>query len=131
MNFAENFSELLVSFNKEGVEYMVVGGYAVNFHGYERTTSDLDVWVKSSSENQKKIYHALIKMGYAKNDVQHILNFDISQRFLFHIEDKPNDVEVFNFISGVKYEEAEPRKILFNYANKLPVYFIGVRDGCK
>ncbi len=41
MNLAENFEGILQAFNQAGVDFMIVGGYAVNFHGYQRNTSDL------------------------------------------------------------------------------------------
>lgn len=54
MTLANNFEEILRALNKQKVEYMIAGGYAVIFHGYGRTTGDLDLWVKPSAENQKK-----------------------------------------------------------------------------
>jgi len=43
---------------------MVVGGYAVNFDGYERNTSDLDIWVKSTPENIYRICSALKQLNF-------------------------------------------------------------------
>ena len=128
MNFEGEFEDVLSVFHKHDVNYMVVGGYAVNFHGYERNTSDLDIWVKSTAENLFKIASALGELGFDEISVKHIGSFDISKPFLFHIGEKPNDIEVFNFVTGVKYEDAEPHKILFNYSSQLPVYFISIRD---
>lgn len=128
MNFAENFEEVLSAFNKHFVDYMVVGGYAVNFHGYERTTSDLDLWVKSTNDNMQKIYSAIIEMKFPAVAAVQILKFDLSKPFLFHIGEKPNDVEVFNHINNVTYEEAELHKIVFNENENLQVWFISLRD---
>jgi hypothetical protein len=128
MNFEEEFKNLLSAFQRHKVNYMVVGGYAVNFHGYERTTSDLDVWVKSTPENLSLIISALRDLGFDEESLNHIHNFDLSKPFLFHIGSKPNDIEVFNFVTGVNYEDAEPHKILFDYSSKMRVYFISIRD---
>ncbi len=46
MTFAENFELVLAALNANSVNYMLVGGFAVNFYGYNRSTSDLDIWVK-------------------------------------------------------------------------------------
>ena len=107
---------------------MVVGGYAVNFHGYERNTNDLDIWVKPSPENLFYIVSALKDMGFDDSSINHIERFDPEKPFLFHIGTKPEDIEVFNFVTGVKYEEAEPHKILFNYSSEIPIYFISIND---
>ena len=55
MNWAGNFEEVLFVFSQEKVEFMLAGGYAVNYHGYNRSTSDLDVWVKPTEENKSKM----------------------------------------------------------------------------
>ena len=59
MQFANNFNEILLAFSNAGVDFMVVGGYAVNFHGYVRTTSDLDIWINPVESNKIKITKAL------------------------------------------------------------------------
>ncbi len=128
MNFENEFEEVLAAFYEYKVSYMLVGGYAVNFHGYERNTSDLDIWVKSTHENLDKIAAALNKLGFDKSSIDHIRKFDLTKPFLFHIGNEPHDIEVFNFVTGVKYEEAEPHKILFNYSSEMPIYFISIND---
>ena len=128
INLGNDFSEVLMAFNDAGVNYMLVGGYAVNFHGYERNTSDLDIWVKPDTENLNKICSALTVLGFDNDAVNHVSRFNCAEPFLFHIGSKPNDVEVFNFVTGVKYDDAEPHQIDFMYADGLTVHFISVRD---
>jgi hypothetical protein len=48
-----------LAFSNAGVDFMVVGGYAVNFHGYVRATSDLDIWINPVESNKIKITKAL------------------------------------------------------------------------
>lgn len=48
---AQDFREFLQLLDSKEVEYMIVGGYAVAFHGYPRATADLDLWVAINSEN--------------------------------------------------------------------------------
>ena len=128
MTFDNDFEEVLAKFYEHNVNYMLVGGYAVNFYGYERNTSDLDIWVKPTDENLICISKALNELGFENDAVEHIKKFDVTKPFLFHIGAKPNDIEVFNFVTGVEYEDAEPHKILFNYSTTLPIYFISIRD---
>lgn len=128
MNLNKDFEDVLAAFYQYKVSYMVVGGYAVNFHGYERNTSDLDIWVKPTTENFACIIEALKQMGFEESSLNHLKGFEPTKPFLFHIGSEPNDVEVFNFVTGVKYEDAEPHKILFSYTAAMPIYFISIRD---
>jgi len=59
----DDFSEFLRFLNEKGVEYLIVGGYAVNFHGYSRTTDDMDVWVAIRPDNADRIVAALRAFG--------------------------------------------------------------------
>ena len=47
----QDFSEFLRLLNSHHVEYLLIGGFAVGFHGYPRATSDIDIWVGRSPEN--------------------------------------------------------------------------------
>jgi hypothetical protein len=58
-----NFADFLKSLNVRGVEYVVVGGYAVGFHGFVRATGDLDVFVGRSPENAEKLVGAFRDFG--------------------------------------------------------------------
>src|SRR5258707_14184055 len=58
------FKRLLSALSSRKVEYLVVGGYAVIFHGYVRTTGDLDIWVALNLENTAKVEAAIRSMGY-------------------------------------------------------------------
>ncbi len=60
------FLELL---EKYTVHYMVVGGYAVQFHGVDRPTTDLDLWVHDSAENITNLKSAVAGFGYPQPDV--------------------------------------------------------------
>ena len=60
-----DLSEFLRLLSSHGVEYLLVGGYAVGLHGYPRTTGDMDVWVNPAPENASKLVNALVDFGYA------------------------------------------------------------------
>lgn len=49
----EDFIEFITTLNACSVEYILVGGYAVIYHGYNRTTGDLDIWVNPTSANYR------------------------------------------------------------------------------
>ncbi|PKR81347.1 hypothetical protein CW751_04635 [Brumimicrobium salinarum] len=64
----EDWSNNILQFyelaQKEKVEMVMVGGGAVNFHGYKRHSADVDFWIKTSSENLKKLVKVFNQMGY-------------------------------------------------------------------
>ena len=51
----EDFTDFIQTLNACNVEYILVGGYAVIYHGYNRTTGDLDIWVNPTSANYRKL----------------------------------------------------------------------------
>jgi hypothetical protein len=53
-----DFAEMLSALCPEGVEFLVVGGYAVIAHGYARYTGDIDIWVRPSAENAGRVWRA-------------------------------------------------------------------------
>ena len=55
MQLPPEFSEFLRLLNANGVEYLLIGGYAVGYYGYPRYTGDIDIWVKASSENGDRV----------------------------------------------------------------------------
>lgn len=63
MSVNSDFSDLLSEFNGADVRYLVVGGYAVFFHGQPRYTKDLDVWVEPSAANATRVMQALRRFG--------------------------------------------------------------------
>ena len=61
--------ELLLFFScaqKNKLRYMIIGGYAVNYYGYNRNTDDLDIWMKPANENKLAFIQTLLCMNYLK-----------------------------------------------------------------
>ena len=54
---------MLKCLNKAGVDYILVGGWAVNMYGYIRATVDLDIWILADAANAKKVYAAVAEFG--------------------------------------------------------------------
>ena len=61
----KSLCELLASFNSNHVEYIVVGGHAVAFHGHPRFTDDIDSYVRATEDNGSRIVQALHDFGFA------------------------------------------------------------------
>ena len=65
----DDFVDFLNALKECSVEYILVGGYAVIYHGYNRTTGDLDVWVNPTKENYRKLILAFNKFGLSLFDM--------------------------------------------------------------
>ena len=61
--FNKDFKEFFESLNNNQVRYLVVGGYAVAFHGHPRYTKDIDIWVERSRENSRALVSAIEQFG--------------------------------------------------------------------
>jgi predicted nucleotidyltransferase len=76
MTRVEFYLNVIEAFNQNKVEYMVIGGQAVNYHGYLRSTMDMDIWVDTHEKNLKYLLAAFLHLGYSKesseNAIAHI-----------------------------------------------------------
>lgn len=62
-SLADDFRDFLVALADEGVEFVLVGGYALAWYGHARATDDLDVFVRPTPANGEKIFRALAAFG--------------------------------------------------------------------
>jgi len=128
MNLAENFEEILLAFNKVKLDYLIVGGYAVIFHGYGRTTGDLDIWVNPTVENQNKLNRAFKILEMPTELVTHIDGLDFTKPFAVKLGEAPIQVDVFNAITGVSYNKAVKNSIKYKISKNLESMFIHLHE---
>ncbi|OOP55618.1 MAG: hypothetical protein AYP45_13790 [Candidatus Brocadia carolinensis] len=60
----KDFKEFFTLLNANGVEYLLIGGYAVGYHGYPRATNDIDIWIAMNQENAGKLMKVLKEFGF-------------------------------------------------------------------
>jgi hypothetical protein len=125
MNFTyDRHKRILIEFLKENVDFILVGGYAVIFHGYIRTTGDMDIWLKPDNENKNKVLEIFKRMGNNPDDIKKLSEMDFTGIVSFHIGVPPDRIDFMTTISGIKFNEAyERRKFL-----KLKGYNIPILD---
>lgn len=70
MALNQDFKEFIESLNDNNVKYLIIGGYAVAFHGHPRYTKDLDVWLWINQENATNMVKALDQFGFASLGLQ-------------------------------------------------------------
>ena len=104
MALSKDLSEFVESLNSNGVEFLIVGAYAVAFHGLPRLTGDIDFLVRPTRENVKKFRNALDDFGFDSVD------FDQDQMIkpdmMLSLGNFPNRIDVLTAITGVAFEDA-------------------------
>jgi hypothetical protein len=101
LQLPDDFKEFLKLFDSNGVEYLLIGGYAVNVHGHVRTTNDLDIWVNISPENATRIERALRQFGFGTEGLSSGLF--LSPHSMVRMGVPPIRIEVLTTISGVEF----------------------------
>jgi predicted nucleotidyltransferase len=104
-----DFKEFLKLLNSVKVRYLVLGGYAVNFHGYHRTTGDLDVWIAVDPPNAEAVSQALQKFGFRASTVTPATFLEEGKVFRFGR--RPVRIELLTNPSGISFEECYQRRI--------------------
>ena len=120
-----DFREFLQSLNDSGVRYLVVGGYAVAFHGHPRYTKDLDVWIEMTSENAGRVVAALERFGFASLGLKPEDFLDANQ--VVQLGYPPCRIDLLSGLEGVDFEASYRNKVRATI-DKVAVDFIGLDD---
>lgn len=105
MELPQDFRDMLVELADAGAAFAVVGGYAVAFHGHPRATKDLDILVRASPDNAKRVYAALAAFG-APLDAFEIGEADFSNYDgVLQIGVAPVRIDILNRIAAVDFDE--------------------------
>lgn len=106
IELADDFRDLLIELSDAEADFMIVGGYAVAFHGHPRATKDLDVLVRPTDLNAKRVYRALASYG-APLDTFEVTEGDFAEYGgVLQIGLPPRRIDILNRVSGVTFDEA-------------------------
>ncbi|MFO1457802.1 MAG: hypothetical protein U1G08_00220 [Verrucomicrobiota bacterium] len=107
---SDDFREFLTCLNEAGVEYLLVGGHAVAYHGYFRPTQDLDVWIAVSKENAGRLVNAIRTFF---GDSLHGLSPEwfLDGQNVTRFGAVPNLIEILPKISGGDFKRAFARRV--------------------
>ncbi len=125
MTIQPDFEELLRLLEKHEADYMIVGGYAVAFHGYPRFTKDIDIYFDLAQENVCRVRRALCEFGFQERDLSDELLKNPQNVISFGVV--PVRVDFVSEIDGVAYEVARKHRVRGRYG-KVEVNFIGRLD---
>ena len=119
----KHFQEFIELLEKHGVRYLVVGGYAVGFHGFPRYTGDLDVFIAISEANAEKLIQVFGEFGFSELGLS-VQDF-LEEEIVVEIGREPIKIQVLTGIDGVSFEESYSGKEYHQFSNELKVAFIG------
>lgn len=128
MILAQDFEDFIKLLNKHKVAYMVVGGYALAFHGKPRHTGDLDIWINISEGNAAKMLKVLKDfgmdaLGFEKEDF-------LRPGYITQIGYPPLRIDILNNIDGLEFDEAVKNMQQMD-ADDLTINYIGLQDFLK
>jgi len=128
MNIHPDFEELLRLLEEREIEYMIVGGYAVAYHGHPRFTKDIDLFFRLTEANVLRLRQALVAFGFREEDLPLDAFTTVGNVLTFGTV--PTRVDLLNQIDGVTYDEACPNVVRGKYGD-VDVTFIGLTDLVK
>lgn len=106
----EEHKWILKKLIESDIQFLVIGGYAVNFHGYNRPTGDLDIWLSPDNETKNKLLNLLKAEEFTDESVDYVKQFDFTKPALFYLGQIPLRVDFLTFISGVNFNMAFEKK---------------------
>lgn len=105
-----DFKEFLKLLKEHDVRYLLIGGYAVGYHGYPRATEDMDIWVAIHPDNAKKLVSAIKEFGFDDPELKPDLFLQSPK--IVRMGYPPMRLEITNYISGVEFDECYRTRIV-------------------
>lgn len=115
MIFTQDMKDLIVIMERHQVDYVLVGGFAVNFYGYIRTTQDVDILVNPSFKNARKMVNALDEFGFGRDGVP--TEYFETEGTAIHMGVEPNRIDLLTNLRGISNKEIFQRKERVKFDN--------------
>ena len=110
ISLPDDFKEFLKLLNEHGVEYLLIGGYAVGYYGYPRATNDLDIWIAVHPQNAERLVTVLQAFGFPTSDL--FLNIFLNEEDIIRMGVPPMRIEIIPSISGVDFDTCYAERIV-------------------
>ena len=124
----QDYKDLLSAFRSHGVEYLIVGGFAVIYHSQPRFTKDMDLFIKADSDNANATFAALSEFGAPLEGIAPADFTDPNSFFRFGYD--PNGFDILPAIPGVDFDAAWERRVetIIDTSTGLSANFISADD---
>jgi len=106
---SHDFKEFLKLLNAHQVEYLLIGGYAVGYHGYPRATADMDIWIALHPANAERIVAVLKEFGFDLPELSPELFLKEWQ--IIRLGVPPVRIELATTVSGVNFNECYAERL--------------------
>ncbi len=121
----KDFKEFIELLNVHKVEYLVIGGYAVNYHGYPRYTKDIDFWIWLTKENIDRLLQAINAFGFGSLGLQ--ADDLMNPNNVIQLGYEPYRIDLLTDVTGVDFGECYLRKATV-IVDQIQVNFLGLED---
>ena len=125
MTLDPDFEDFIKLLNQHEVDYMIIGGYAMAFHGKPRYTGDLDIWIDISESNAQKMLLVIEDFGFVS------LNFDkedfLRENLINQLGYPPLRIDILTSIDGINFRDAYPQKQVI-LIEDFTANYIGLND---
>ncbi len=121
----KNFREFIGLLNAHEVKYLIIGGYAVNFHGYPRFTKDIDFWVWLNRDNIHHVLNAIRAFGFGSLGLSEA-DF-LNPKNIIQLGYEPYRIDILLELEHTNFEECYERRNQINLDNTI-IDFLGIDD---
>ncbi len=108
MELDKDFKEFIELLNEHKVKYLIIGGYAVNFHGYPRYTKDIDFWLWMTKSNINNLIKAIKEFGFGSLNLE-VEDF-MTPENIVQLGYEPYRIDLLVDVEGVDFEECFERR---------------------
>jgi predicted nucleotidyltransferase len=120
-----DYKEFLELLNSHKVNYLIIGGYAVGYHGYVRATVDIDIWVAIEDETAEKMVEIINEFGFQVPNLQKGLFLE--KENVVQMGEPPFRIDVLTSISGAEFDECFENRIV-DTIDGITVNIIGLKN---
>lgn len=122
---SKDFKEFIELLNVHNVRYLVVGGYAVAFHGYPRYTKDLEIWIELSPANADNVLKALDEFGFGSLGLKPGDFLESDQ--IIQLGYPPNRIDILTSLKNILFDECYKSKVVVDI-HGLKINFIDLKN---
>jgi hypothetical protein len=110
---------------KNKLRYMIIGGYAVNYYGFNRNTGDLDIWLAPTNENKLVFIQTLLCMKYSEKEVAALYEKDFTQPFVTTVSGRTSAIDLLTVVHfSLSFDEAETKQETFEITPGISINLI-------
>lgn len=125
MELSKDFKEFIELLNVNKVKYLVVGGYAVGYHGHPRYTKDIDLWILMKRSNAENVINAVKEFGFESLGLTEDDFLDTEN--IIQLGFPPNRIDILTDIAGVDFETCFNNKVVVKFEDT-EINFISLID---